>query len=200
MTYTTLAKLAFTVCILTCPLLSPICYLYRLQAHLTQCPPTPLDPPNTHSHSHSHSHSPPPDFTRTGGIVGRGVLLDWDRWKRSQQPSASAGIDRSSTHRIPLSELLAVAAHQNVSFKQGDILFVRTGWTANWTRLPAAEKARLADMGGAPAIGVEAAEDTLRWLWETGFAAVAGDQPVSPSLFALLCSGPSFPLLTVVAR
>lgn len=29
----------------------------------------------------------------------------------------------------------------------------------------------------APAIGLESSEDILRWIWETGFSAVAGDQP-----------------------
>jgi hypothetical protein len=28
-----------------------------------------------------------------------------------------------------------------------------------------------------PAIGVESSEETVRWLWEQGFAAVAGDHP-----------------------
>ena len=110
-----------------------------------------------------------------GGITGRGVLLDWDRWVRTAQPELQ--ISRTTTHSIPLSDLLAVAAHQGTTFKTGDILFVRTGWTANWVTLSEDEKASLASLGGAPAIGVQSSEEVLQWLWETGFSAVAGDQP-----------------------
>ena len=96
---------------------------------------------------------------------------------RNENPSANSSINRSSAHRIQLLDLLSVAAYQNTSFKQGDVLIVRTGWTANWTSLPPSEKDRLAATGRAPAIGIDASEDILKWLWETGFAAVAGDQP-----------------------
>ena len=110
-----------------------------------------------------------------GGITGRGVLLDWDRWSKTQ-PNYDPSLT-TTTHSIPLSDLLAVASSQNTSFKPGDILFIRTGWTANWASLPDTDKASHASLGGAPAIGVQSSEDVLRWLWETGFAAVAGDQP-----------------------
>lgn len=39
------------------------------------------------------------------------------------------------------------------------------------------EKTHLASLQPPPAIGLETSEETVRWLWDTGFAAVAGDQP-----------------------
>ena len=114
-------------------------------------------------------------MVNVGGIVGRGVLLDWDRWAHTQ-PDLDP--DRCSTHSIPLSNLLAVAAHQGTTFKAGDILFIRTGWTRNWNSLSKAEKASIAALGKTPgAIGIKSCEEILRWIWETGFCAVAGDQP-----------------------
>ena len=42
-----------------------------------------------------------------------------------------------------------------------------------------------------PAVGLESSEKTLRWIWETGFSAVAGDQP---SFEAWPCQNPNYML------
>lgn len=73
--------------------------------------------------------------------------------------------------------LKEVAAAQGTTFRPGDILFIRTGWTQAYEQLAEADRLSLADVNPPSAIGLESSEATLRWLWENGFAAAAGDQP-----------------------
>jgi len=61
------------------------------------------------------------------GIVGRGILLDYHSWALSQSPPILH--DAFTSHSIPLSHLLAVAASQGTEIKFGDILIVRSGYT-----------------------------------------------------------------------
>lgn len=76
-----------------------------------------------------------------------------------------------------MSTLKQIASNQGTSFRRGDILFIRTGWTEAYTRLSTAEQQTLAATYPPPAIGLESSEETLRWLWDHEFAAVVGDQP-----------------------
>lgn len=113
-------------------------------------------------------------WVKKGGIVGRGVLLDWLSWAETQNKEIPSPF---TTHSIPVSELDAVAAAQGTTLKQGDILFVRTGWVQGYQRLADEECKALADLKSPPAIGLESSEETLRWLWGHHFAAVVGDHP-----------------------
>lgn len=72
---------------------------------------------------------------------------------------------------------MKVAESQGTSFREGDILLVRSGWVKAYNGLSDSECQNLADKPSPPAIGVESSEKTLRWIWDTGFAAVAGDMP-----------------------
>lgn len=114
-------------------------------------------------------------WTEAGGVVGRGVLLDYQRWTESQ------GVDTNqvalTTHSISLADLKAVADSQGVSFQPGDILFVRTGYVKAFNSLSEAEAQKLVAVPNPPAIGLSSSEEILRWIWDTKFAAVAGDQP-----------------------
>lgn len=113
-----------------------------------------------------------------GGIVGRGVLLDYISWAESQgrQPSTL------QTTQIPLSDLKKVAAAQNLSFHPGDILFVRSGYMKSFQALSADQVESYASQPIHPAIGVQAGEEILRWVWENRFSAVAGDMPAFEAL------------------
>ncbi|PYH35290.1 uncharacterized protein BO87DRAFT_405852 [Aspergillus neoniger CBS 115656] len=106
-------------------------------------------------------------WVENGGIVGRGVLLDYSSWAEAQGIS----INCFATTSIPVSTLKDVAAYQGTSFKRGDILFIRTGWTRAYEKLSAEQCQELADHKIPPAIGVKSCEDTLRWIWDEGFAA-----------------------------
>ncbi|KAI1776402.1 hypothetical protein F4818DRAFT_379416 [Hypoxylon cercidicola] len=112
------------------------------------------------------------------GIVGRGILIDYHGWRLSQPASSTTTTpyDSFETLSIPLADLQACLAAQGTAVRFGDILFVRSGFTAAYAAKPAAavaaHRAELPHRFG----GVERSEPVLRWLW-SHFAAVAGDQP-----------------------
>lgn len=133
------------------------------------------------------------------GICGRGVLLDvfeylshhgtgdvqrddytWSHW-----PSYGGGkaYDPRTGFRITVADLLATAKHQNVTFRRGDILLVRSGFTARYYSLSPSERAAWSDpqpksnTPGMEFAGVEQSEEMKAFLWNNHFAAVAGDSP-----------------------
>ncbi len=105
------------------------------------------------------------------GIAGRGVLIDY------VSHAEKKGVKYSSfeRHEIKLSEILEIANDCNIEFRKGDILLIRSGTTKEWDRMPMADKAAYGAAGNPSGAGVEATEDSLRFLWNSGFAAVAGD-------------------------
>ncbi|KAI9650907.1 hypothetical protein NHQ30_000942 [Ciborinia camelliae] len=117
-------------------------------------------------------------WVENGGIVGRGVLLDYAHWVESQGHPLSP----LTTTKITLSELKAVAKSQNVAFCPGDILFVRTGYLRAFEALSPTHASALASAPKMSTIGLEASPPILKWLWENEFSAVAGDQPAFESL------------------
>ncbi|KAF2186605.1 hypothetical protein K469DRAFT_572400 [Zopfia rhizophila CBS 207.26] len=110
---------------------------------------------------------------KSGGIATRGVLLDYGRWaqERNLQPPCL------ETNIIAVSDLKEIASSQNVTFRPGDILFIRSGFIAAYKDLNDEGKAERAKMLHAPAIGLEQSRETLEFLWESGLVAVAGDMP-----------------------
>ena len=108
-----------------------------------------------------------------GGIVGRGVLLDYISWAESQGRKPLT----LQLTEIPLSDLKRVAAAQNLLFRPGDILFIRSGYLKSLQALSPDQAGAYASQPVHPAIGVQAGEEMLRWIWENGFSAVAGDMP-----------------------
>ncbi|PNY23447.1 Uncharacterized protein TCAP_06607 [Tolypocladium capitatum] len=120
-----------------------------------------------------------------GGIVGRGVLLDYAAWADAR----GIEVKPFEAVSIPASTLTAVAASQGTAFQDGDILFIRSGWIRAYTALPEDGRQALANHQVPPAIGLESSEETLRWLWDRSFAAVAGDHP---ALEAWPCQNPDF--------
>lgn len=114
-------------------------------------------------------------WVENGGVVGRGVLLDYKGWAEANGTYDPASCFKTTP--IPVSTLEAIAAHQNVSFKTNDILLIRTGWTSAYSALAPDARQTLSDTYPPPAIGVESSEETVRWMWDKKFAAVAGDQP-----------------------
>ena len=106
------------------------------------------------------------------GICGRGVLLDYARWADTH------GIEYStfSNHYVTLDTLKKIACEQGVVFQRGDVLFVRIGVTREWDgKMGAEDKLAYARCKEPQHAGVEGTEDMLRWIWDSGFAAVAGD-------------------------
>lgn len=106
------------------------------------------------------------------GICGRGVLLDYVEY------AARHGIKYSSfsDHAVPLSILQDIAKEQGVTFQYGDLLFIRIGLVQEWeSRMTMEDKMAYASSTNPQHAGIEGTEEMLRWIWDTGFAAVASD-------------------------
>lgn len=109
------------------------------------------------------------------GICGRGVLLDMVRFY-TDNGKKPLPYDPWTTHAIPASDLEACAKKQGVTFKTGDILILRVGFTQKWYAATRQERESLASKEETFA-GIEQSEDMKRFLWNNHFAAIASDQP-----------------------
>ncbi|KXH47382.1 hypothetical protein CSIM01_05319 [Colletotrichum simmondsii] len=112
-------------------------------------------------------------WVEKGGIVGRGVLLDYASFCARH----SLPLDAFTSSDISLAHLQQIAAEQNITFRPGDILFIRSGFTAGYNAKDDAAQKAVATRASPDFLGLEPTKDVLRWIWETGFAAVAGDAP-----------------------
>jgi hypothetical protein len=79
--------------------------------------------------------------------------------------------------QIPLAHLQDLIKDRNINFRFGDILLIRSGFTAAYNALSEDEKRAIPERPSADFSGIESSELTLRFLWENQFAAVAGDAP-----------------------
>ena len=108
-------------------------------------------------------------WTKRGGLVGRGILLDY----RAYAESKGIEFGPFTGQGISVEDLEAVADFQGTEFKEGDILLVRTGLTEELEGKDAAEQT--AQFGAGAISGVLGHVDTARWVWNRHFAAVASD-------------------------
>lgn len=112
-------------------------------------------------------------WSKNGGIVGRGVLLDWAEW------AARNGIQLNpcQSGKIELAHLQAIVEEQDIKIRPGDILLIRGGFIAAYEQLSVEEKEVFPQRQPGGFLGLEATKDSLRWLWENRFAAIASDCP-----------------------
>jgi kynurenine formamidase len=98
-------------------------------------------------------------------------LLDWFTY------SQRAGIHLSpfATNAVRLTHLRAIIASQAISFRPGDILFIRTGFTHHYSLLSPQQKHDFPTRQPGGLLGLEATRESLQWLWESQFAAIASD-------------------------
>ncbi|KAH9483494.1 hypothetical protein JR316_0002962 [Psilocybe cubensis] len=109
------------------------------------------------------------------GICGRGVLLDLVRYYEDTN-NGKLPYDPWTTYAISVSDLEAVAKHQGVNFRQGDILLLRVGFIQKYYNVSTEDKHALAQRPETFA-GIEQSIDMKRFLWNNHFAAIASDQP-----------------------
>jgi kynurenine formamidase len=116
-----------------------------------------------------------PGSTRLGvhnwaaqGIAGRGVLLDLPRYFAD----LGSPYDASSTVVLDAGMLDAVALHQNVSWRGGDLLLLRTGWAEQYLAKTPGERL---ETPWRRSPGLAQREEVLRWLWDHEIALVAAD-------------------------
>lgn len=74
---------------------------------------------------------------------------------------------------ISLDDILAIAAHQRVEIKQGDILLIRTGFLKWYESSSPDERERA--FAALNFAGVQQGDEVQRYLWNNRVAAVAGD-------------------------
>lgn len=110
------------------------------------------------------------DFAKNP-ITTRAHLLDIVSWLEKTGGKPLEGC--KNTTPITLTHLKQCAADYGVKFAPGDLLIVRSGFTEAFLALTDEERANYSPLNGA--VGVEASEEVMRWIWEQGFAAVAGD-------------------------
>ncbi len=104
------------------------------------------------------------------GMVGRGVLLDV-----ASHLTARGPYDPLGGTSIPAATLAEVARSQGVEVRCGDVLCVRLGWIAAYRALGTELRRRAIESHRFS--GLAADEEMSRWLWDTGIAAVASDNP-----------------------
>lgn len=112
-------------------------------------------------------------WVENGGIVGRGVLLDYCSWAKRNSVTTKP----FETLGVPLSHIQSVIRDHQISFRPGDILCLRLGFTEAFNALSASEQKALAERPSANFMGLEPCKEILQWLWESQFAAVAADCP-----------------------
>ncbi|KAI1259589.1 putative cyclase-domain-containing protein [Xylariaceae sp. FL1019] len=109
------------------------------------------------------------------GIAVRAVVLDFAGWMDAKNESFDAFSDRG----ITTDELDAVAAWQGMPndwAMPGDALLIRTGWNKQYLTLNETER-WLLPVEGWPSVGMDASEESLRWLWEKKLSIVGADNP-----------------------
>ncbi|KAJ5123741.1 hypothetical protein N7448_009838 [Penicillium atrosanguineum] len=104
-----------------------------------------------------------------GCIAGRGVLIDF----KSYADAKCFKFDPFSSFRIGIKDIEKVAAYQDVTFRQGDILIVRFGFTEALGKMTAEEQR--VKMSTHSYCGLDGTEEMARWLWNQHFAAIASD-------------------------
>lgn len=105
------------------------------------------------------------DKWATAGIVGRGVLIDVEGYLASTGDSVP--VDEEFAITVEL--LRATLAAQGTEPRRGDIALVRTGWPTKHAARGEAHPEHIP--------GIHAGEDTARFLWDWGVAALATDLP-----------------------
>lgn len=113
------------------------------------------------------------------GIIGRGVLVDLASGVPGGGPDG--GYDPFTRVTFRPGDLSAALRAQGTALRDGDILCVRTGWTDKYLELDAAGRTALADgmkdVSGYTSAGLAGSEEMAGFLWESGVAAVACDNP-----------------------
>ncbi|KAM4058570.1 putative cyclase domain-containing protein [Hirsutella rhossiliensis] len=103
-----------------------------------------------------------------GGLVGRGVLLDYKAFAEETGVPFSP-LDGIS---IKVKDLESCAKFFGVEFRPGDVLTIRTGTTDALENQAKEDMKRLAS---GRMSGLDGSEEMARWLWNKRFAAVASD-------------------------
>lgn len=70
---------------------------------------------------------------------------------------------------------MEIIVENGIELRHGDILFVRVGFTAQYSLLSTEKQRDFPDRQPGGLLGVEATKETMRWMWDNRFAAIASD-------------------------
>ncbi|KAJ3518381.1 hypothetical protein NM208_g14534 [Fusarium decemcellulare] len=104
-----------------------------------------------------------------GCLVTRGVLIDYKMYAERHKMEYSPFESRV----ITVGDIEAIAREQRVSFRQGDVIIIRTGFTAALGGATDEEQQEM--LGTQRSVGVAQSPETVEWFWNKHFAAVAAD-------------------------
>ncbi|EFQ36695.1 hypothetical protein CGRA01v4_06134 [Colletotrichum graminicola] len=122
----------------------------------------------------SNNHMPTLDhWHRVGGLVARGVLIDYKRWFETNSKGSETIFDPLDLHRITVIDIESIAAAQKVDFRPGDVLIIRTGMTEVLEGQLRSEDIAKLKLIQCP--GMHGSLESVRWLWNRRIAAVASD-------------------------
>ena len=109
-------------------------------------------------------------WSERGGIVGRGILLDYTAHAQRN----GIQYDAWTRHEIKVSDLEAIIKYENIQPRPGDILIVRSGFVKKYNE--STEQQQIAGLQeNHNYVGIEGCEEMVEWLWDHHFAAIAGD-------------------------
>lgn len=107
-------------------------------------------------------------LSERGGIVGRGVLVDFVRYAEKR----GINYDPLGPYAISLAQIKEILIEEKVEIRQGDILILRCG-LSKYLRSYTPN-----DPGPFDAyvhVGVDPTPELLEWLWDSNIGAVGGD-------------------------
>lgn len=99
------------------------------------------------------------------GIVGRGLLIDIDNYRKS----IGHPINQAIAEQLTVSDLDGALAHQGAEILPGDIILVRTGWLA------AVRGGKRDPQQPLMSAGLAQDEEIAEWLWDNQVALAAAD-------------------------
>ena len=107
-----------------------------------------------------------------GCVAGRGVLIDFVQYAERHGIKYEA----SAYHPITCADLDRAAKEQTVEFRAGDILLIRMGFLKWYNEcVDTTERDAWFKDPNKASVGVDPNPETIAWVWNHHFAAVAGD-------------------------
>lgn len=108
------------------------------------------------------------------GIAARGFLIDYVSYAEKK----GGNVDGMNGHAITLEEVHEIAKECNITFKPGDIFFLRCGFTKTWEALTMEGKKQYRSNTAVAKhahTGLIQSEAVARFMWDNHIVAVAGD-------------------------
>src|SRR5258708_2919821 len=105
------------------------------------------------------------------GIVGRGVVLDVERYMAAQ----GAPLNHAVGGAFSVEQLDRVAESAKVGFEDGDILILHTGWCRYYFQDLNDEQRAAIPHNDIISVGIPQSREMLEWLWDHRFSAIVTD-------------------------